>query len=80
MAVHHNNLLGKVIYIGTSSSCKDSEVAVMLWNGWIGCGDKALITWLPGEWSGVNSWSKFWFKQHNKTNMQQLDYANSLYL
>ena len=49
MAVDHNNLLGKVIYIGTSSSCKDSEVAVMLWNVWTGYGDKPSITWLPGE-------------------------------
>ena len=43
-----NNIPGEVAYIGTSSSCKDSEVAVM-WNGWIGFGDKALIIWLPGE-------------------------------
>ena len=36
--------------IRISSSCKDSEVVIMLWYGWTGCGDKALIVvWLPDK-------------------------------
>ena len=49
----HDNLLGDWRGTCISSSCKDSEVVIILWHAWTGCGEKTLILCWPKFWNST---------------------------